>query len=81
LCIGENLILGIGEFGIVYKGRLGDQNVAVKTVKPGVEKVYLKSLMLELKILMLLRNHENIINLVGAQTSTLASGEFLCLCI
>jgi len=75
----ENKILGFGEFGVVYEGRLEDQIVAVKTVKQGVEKIYLKSLMLELKILMLLRNHENIISLVGAQTSKLASGELFCL--
>jgi len=78
--LGENTILGIGEFGVVYKSRLGDQNVAVKTLKQGYEKIHLKSLMLELKILILLRNHENIIKLVGAQTSKLASGEIL-LCV
>jgi len=70
----ENQILGFGEFGVVYKGRLENQTVAVKTVKEGVEKVYLKSLMLELKILMLVRNHDCIVSLVGAKTTFLASG-------
>jgi len=69
--------LGSGEFGIVYKGRLEDRDVAVKTVQQNIEKIYIKSLMVELKILMMLKEHENIISLVGATTSKLGSGEIL----
>jgi len=76
-CLDENKILGFGEFGVVFKGcvKVANQEVAVKTIKPGAGKIYLKSLMLELKILMLVRDHENIISIVGAQTSMLNSGK------
>lgn len=79
----EQGILGSGAYGVVYKGHLWGQMVAVKTIKPFADKAYLKALLSEIKVLIHLGQHENIVSLLGAFTSHLKSGvvyEFLEYC-
>lgn len=58
----------MGQFGQVLKGSVGSLPVAVKTTKPSSDVIYFRSLLSELKILQFLGTHENIVNLVGANT-------------
>ena len=67
-------MLGSGAFGLVMKAKVHELEVAVKTVKAGAEKSYLKALLSELKILMYLGGHENLIGLIGANTANLEKG-------
>ena len=72
ILIGQKIILGSGQFGIVFKGILriaGDtMDVAVKTVTPGVDIEIFKSLLSEIKIMEYLGTHENVIQMFGACT-------------
>lgn len=70
--------LGSGAFGVVYKaeaiGILGENTittVAVKMVKPSIDSFYKKSLASELKIMVHLGKHLNVINLLGACTGNI----------
>ena len=51
--------------------------VAVKMVKPQADITYIKALMSELKIMIHLGKHLNIVNLLGACTTGLAKRELL----
>ncbi|CAG7824171.1 unnamed protein product [Allacma fusca] len=64
-------ILGEGFHGIVFKGRYGGNTVAVKTIKPYAEKSALMALLSELKIMIYLGKHENVVDLIGACTESL----------
>jgi len=66
--------LGSGTFGVVVKGRMKTEEVAVKTTRMCVDKVYLKALLQELKVLAYLGSHENIVNMCGAHTTKLRQG-------
>ncbi|CAG7722143.1 unnamed protein product [Allacma fusca] len=63
--------MGRGFSGIVYKCILDEHPVAVKE---NADISSLKSLLSELKVLMYLGNHENIVKLVGAYTKDLSRG-------
>ncbi|OXA57693.1 vascular endothelial growth factor receptor kdr-like [Folsomia candida] len=82
LQIDDSNPLGRGAFGLVLKARLfkedGDpfcqnqfETVAVKTVDKDADDVYFRALLSELKILVYIGRHENIVNLIGACTSEL----------
>lgn len=74
-------LLGTGEFGNVYRGWITLKNdvgsgetqveVAVKTCKRGDA---MQGLLSEIKMLSYLGQHENIVGLIGANTSELANG-------
>jgi len=76
--------LGVGHFGIVVQakavGTVHDPNdnkvrtVAVKMVKSKCDPVALKSLATELKILIHLGPHLNVVNLLGACTKEIRNG-------
>ena len=75
-------LLGSGEYGRVLKARargiLGGHNfstVAVKTLKENPELEKLNALMSELKILIYIGNHPNLVNLLGACTGRLSDME------
>lgn len=72
-------VLGVGNFGNVYKGRLYGagvrEDVAVKTVNKESDLFALRALLSELKILIYIGRHENIVSLVGAHTSRLGEGK------
>ncbi|KAB7500576.1 Vascular endothelial growth factor receptor 3 [Armadillidium nasatum] len=74
--------LGAGAFGRVLlaqvKGLNGKESptrVALKMCKFGHDKVHLRALIMELKIMIHLGKHLNIVNLLGAHTSNIDKGE------
>ncbi|XP_045479930.1 vascular endothelial growth factor receptor kdr-like isoform X2 [Harmonia axyridis] len=74
--------LGAGAFGVVMKGEAkgiipGEERttVAVKMVKKDASHIYIKSLASELKIMVHLGNHLNVVNLLGACTKNVAKGQ------
>ena len=77
-------LLGSGAFGRVLKaeatGILSSEavtTVAVKMVKPQADITYMKALMAELKIMIHIGKHLNIVNLLGASTVRLNRRELL----
>ncbi|XP_053599846.1 vascular endothelial growth factor receptor 1 isoform X3 [Plodia interpunctella] len=76
--------LGAGAFGVVYKAEArGIVNaeetttVAVKTVKKTADNMYIKALASELKIMVHLGKHVNIVNLLGACTKNIGKRELM----
>ncbi|XP_043209365.1 vascular endothelial growth factor receptor 1-like isoform X2 [Amphibalanus amphitrite] len=76
--------IGSGAFGRVVKadaiGLTADQQrttVAVKMPKSGSDPDQIRSLMSELKIMIQLGKHLNVVNLLGAVTKHAAQGEFM----
>ena len=77
-------LLGSGAFGRVLKAEASGivtwepvSTVAVKMVKPQADITYIKALMSELKIMIHLGKHLNIVNFLGACTTSLARRELL----
>ena len=75
-------LLGSGAFGRVLKGEASGilscepvTTVAVKMVKPQADITYIKALMAELKIMMHIGKHLNIVNLLGAVTKDIRFGQ------
>jgi len=76
--------LGVGQFGVVVQAKqIGTVNdpkknevrtVAVKMVKSALNTTSLESLASELKILIHLGPHLNVVNLLGACTKEIADG-------
>ncbi|XP_035703988.1 uncharacterized protein LOC110844824 isoform X2 [Folsomia candida] len=78
----ENDILGAGAYGRVFKGVLTSLpakeslDVAIKTIRPGVDVIYFKALLSELKVMAFLGNgHENLVHLKAACTEGIKNGE------
>lgn len=73
--------MGSGHYGRVVQAKAdgiygpGVTAVAVKTVKSHTNKNGLKSLISELKILMHLGSHLNVVNLLGAVTKNIVKGK------
>lgn len=74
--------LGAGAFGVVLKAEAwgiveGEMKstVAVKMVKRNADRMYIKALASELKIMVHLGKHLNVVNLLGACTKSLAKSE------
>jgi FMS-like tyrosine kinase 1 len=74
--------LGAGAFGVVLKAEAwgiveGEMKstVAVKMVKRNADRTYIKALASELKIMVHLGKHLNVVNLLGACTKSLAKSE------
>lgn len=69
----EYLPIGCGEFGQVFKGTLtiNEQilTVAVKTTNLSEDYYSFRSLLCELKILVSIGRHDNIVNLIGTSTN------------
>ncbi|XP_046622707.1 insulin-like peptide receptor [Neodiprion virginianus] len=77
-------VLGSGAFGVVRKAQAKTicpretvTTVAVKTVRPTANLNCMKALLRELKILVYLGQHLNIVNLLGACTKNIDLGELL----
>lgn len=75
--------LGAGAFGVVMKAEAygildyeEKTTVAVKMVKSGADRAFIKALASELKIMTHLGKHLNVVNLLGASTKNLAKSEF-----
>lgn len=76
MCLDFDTILGQGEFGIVLKGKvIPNENqsytVAIKTLKTR-DMHHFKALLSELKIMIYIGYHKNIVRLVGAVTAQLS---------
>ncbi|PNF14062.1 hypothetical protein B7P43_G03563 [Cryptotermes secundus] len=76
--------LGAGAFGVVLKAEAwgiveGEMKttVAVKMVKRNADRTYIRALASELKIMVHLGKHLNVVNLLGASTKNLAKMELL----
>ncbi|KAJ2950586.1 hypothetical protein O0L34_g8837 [Tuta absoluta] len=76
--------LGAGAFGVVYKAEARGiinaeetTTVAVKMVKKTAEDMYIKALASELKIMVHLGKHINIVNLLGACTKNVGKRELI----
>lgn len=80
--------LGAGNFGIVFEGTIsgkvntatiggGVTRVAIKMVKSKTDDDALKSLISELKILIHLGSHLNVVNLIGAYTLDIVAGDYI----
>lgn len=63
-------MLGSGEFSVVVKGRMKSKNmnVAIKIAKPSADVTLFKTLLSEVKIMIFIENHENIVALFGVCT-------------
>ncbi|XP_046428757.1 platelet-derived growth factor receptor alpha-like [Neodiprion fabricii] len=77
-------VLGSGAFGVVRKAQAKTicaretvTTVAVKTVRPTANLNCMKALLRELRILVYLGQHLNIVNLLGACTKNIDMGELL----
>lgn len=66
-----NKLLGYGQFAIVLKGRIVSQSLpaAIKISKPSNDVEIFKSLLSEIKIMMYVGSHVNILKLLGVCTS------------
>lgn len=76
--------MGAGAFGIVVKGTAygiqaheDETTVAVKTVKPNADNEVMRALISELKIMIHMGQHLNVVNLLGAVTNNIAKREVL----
>lgn len=76
--------MGSGAFGVVMKAEArgiieGEpvSIVAVKMVKKNADQSYIKALASELKIMIHLGRHINVVNLIGACTKNVAKRWFL----
>ncbi|XP_014218684.1 vascular endothelial growth factor receptor 2-like [Copidosoma floridanum] len=76
--------LGSGAFGVVYKAEAyrilpheSITTVAVKTIRKNADLMYISALAKELKIMVYLGQHLNVINLLGACTKNIAKRELL----
>jgi FMS-like tyrosine kinase 1 len=72
-------ILGKGVSGVVYKGIIDGRPVAAKTIRKPTDIHYLKALLSELKIMIYLEFHENVIQLIGAYTKDIQKGTLMCI--
>lgn len=68
-------ILGEGQYGFVTMAEMEGVSVAVKAVKPHTDKMYIKALLIELKIMIYLGKNPNIVGLIGAVTNELDRGK------
>jgi len=77
LLIDNSSIIGYGQFGVVFRGKLtrpGDNEgvlVAVKTLKPYADKEYLLALLREVKLMIHVGSHPNVLEFIGCCTDKL----------
>lgn len=78
--------LGSGAFGVVLKGEADGilepdvvTTVAVKMVKQNVDETHIVALASELKIMIHLGRHLNVVNLLAACTRNLSNRKYICI--
>ena len=74
--VAKNAILGEGEYGMVYRGFLHGDAVAVKTTKPNPDVAYFKALLGEIKIMAYIGKHENVVEFKGAVTEKIRESKW-----
>ena len=62
-------ILGTGEFGVVYSGKLGESDVAVKTTKTTADVDFFKAFLKEIKVMTFIGKHSNVVQTLGTSTN------------
>ncbi|ODM94591.1 Mast/stem cell growth factor receptor Kit [Orchesella cincta] len=69
-------LLGSGQFGFVYKGKLvsSETDVAVKMTRPYSPPIAVKCLLSEIKILTHVGTHDHVCKLLGAFTQEISNG-------
>lgn len=74
--IDKTALLGFGAFGSVFKGRIDGlvNDVAFKMTRTDCPVTALRGLLSEIKILIYLGKHENIVSICGAYTAELSTG-------
>jgi len=78
--VDELEVLGKGQFGTVYKGKISGSMDIVAFKTPNREQVsatYLKNLLQEIKIMIYIGHHENVVKLIGAHTQKIREGKHL----
>jgi len=75
----SNTILGSGNFSIVTKGKLSylDDDVAIKIPKTSLDVLSFKTLLTEIKIMIFIGEHPNILRFLGASTSQIDNSNYL----
>ncbi len=73
------MYLGSGQFGVVYKGSVRDSSstlhTAVKTLKSSCNSEDIKSFLSEIKLMIYLGKHPNLVKIIGACTNNCRMGE------
>lgn len=74
----EKRVLGSGQFTLVLKGRIVSQALpaAIKVSKPSSDVTLFKSLLSEVKIMIYIGHHDNVLKLVGVCTAGIRSREY-----
>ncbi|CAG7819572.1 unnamed protein product [Allacma fusca] len=62
----EETVLGEGQFGIVQRGTLNGQSVAVKSSKSTADIEYFKAFLKEIKLMAYIGEHDNVVQFCGA---------------
>ena len=70
--IASQVVVGSGEFGVVYPGIWKLQPVAIKVSKGAVHVDGFRALLAEAKIMAYLGDHEHIVKFVGADVTRIA---------
>ena len=73
--IAKDTKLGSGEFGVVHPGICRSEPVAIKLLKQSVDVEEFKAVLIEVKIMAYLGDHEYIVKFVGAEISEIAKSK------
>jgi len=72
----DSLLLGKGEFGLVYRGKVEgyDKELAIKKNTANISATSFKNMLSEIKIMIYVGKHPNIVSIVGAHTGDIRQG-------
>ena len=73
--------MGEGEFGCCVRGEYRGDMVAVKSTKDTVEVAAFKDFLREVKIMAYIGSHDNIVEFIGAQVSSIDQSKIMRLII
>jgi hypothetical protein len=73
---GEGDIIGKGAFGIVYKAKHKDKGIVAVKMAMTEQKATFQTILLELKVILYLGYHPNIVEFIGAVTGEIKSRKF-----
>jgi hypothetical protein len=73
---GEGDIIGKGAFGVVYKAKHTDKGIVAVKMAMTEQKATFQTILLELKVILYLGYHPNIVEFIGAVTGEIQSRKF-----